>query len=119
MELLCETINVVGMIVYRMKTFISAPLEPRHFSLTGQPKRDRSEKGIHSWNGNHELAIQHFIISAKMGYERSLKDIKYMFTKGHATKAHYATALRGYHKALEEARSPQREEAKIFFNECD
>ena len=62
--------------------------------------------GIHEYeNGNHKLAIQHFIISAKMGWERSLKDIKQMFTKGHATKAHYATALRGYQNALEETRS--------------
>ena len=91
----------------------------QHAAIGGHPQ-SRHRLGIHEYeNGNHKLAIQHFIISAKMGWERSLKDIKHMFTKGHATKAHYATALRGYQNALEETRSPQREEAKTFLNQCD
>ena len=63
-------------------------------------------------NGNHELAVQHWMISAKMGYERSLNGIKIMFKQGHATKAQYAEALVGYRDAVEEMKSPQREEAK-------
>jgi len=35
-----------------------------------------------------------------------------MFTKGLATKAQYAEALKG----LEETKSSQREEAKVFFS---
>ncbi|EJK45553.1 hypothetical protein THAOC_35828, partial [Thalassiosira oceanica] len=66
--------------------------------------------------GNHGLAVQHWMISAKMGLELSLIEIKLMFMKGHATKAQHAEALRGYQTALEEARSPQREEANAFFN---
>ena len=63
-------------------------------------------------SGNHELAVQHYMISAKMGYEFSLNVIKDMFTDGHATKAQYAEALMGYRDAVEEVKSPQREEAK-------
>ncbi|EJK77468.1 hypothetical protein THAOC_00701 [Thalassiosira oceanica] len=64
-------------------------------------------------NGNHHLAVQHCMISAKMGYELSLVDgIKDMFNEGHATKAQYAEALLGYRDAVEEMKSPQREEAK-------
>ena len=63
-------------------------------------------------NGNWELAVQHFMISTKMGYEGSLKAIKDMFMKGHATKAQYAEGLRGYGDAVEEMKSHQREEAK-------
>ena len=63
-------------------------------------------------DGNYELALQHWMISAKMGYERSLNDIKAMFKEGHATKAQYAEALIGYRDAVEEMKSPQREEAK-------
>ena len=65
-----------------------------------------------SWN--HQLAVQHWMISAKMGYEKSLNDIKEMFKEGHATKAQYAEALLGYRDAVEETKSPQREEAKRF-----
>ena len=62
--------------------------------------------------GNYELAVQHRLISAKMGYEKSLTFIKKMFTHGKATKAQYAEALRGYGDAAEEMKSPQRKEAK-------
>ena len=61
---------------------------------------------------NYELAVQHLMISAKMGYEKSLNGIKEMFKEGHATKAQYAEALLGYRDALDEMKSPQREEAK-------
>ncbi|EJK52091.1 hypothetical protein THAOC_28676 [Thalassiosira oceanica] len=62
-------------------------------------------------NGNYKLAVQHWMISAKMGDEDSLNEIKDMFKEGHATKAQYATALLGYRDATEEMKSPQREEA--------
>ena len=62
--------------------------------------------------GNYELAVQHWMISAKMGFEESLNDIKGMFMEGHATKAQYAEALLGYQGAVEEMKGPQREEAK-------
>ncbi|EJK46204.1 hypothetical protein THAOC_35141 [Thalassiosira oceanica] len=61
---------------------------------------------------NYELAVQHFMISAKMGLEFSLNEIKKMFMKGQATKAYYAEALRGYQDAMEQMKSPQREEVK-------
>ena len=63
-------------------------------------------------DGNYELAVQHWMVSAKMGQEESLNNIKTMFKAGHATKAHYAEALIGYRDAVEEMKSPQREEAK-------
>ncbi|EJK54622.1 hypothetical protein THAOC_25733 [Thalassiosira oceanica] len=44
--------------------------------------------GLHDCHyGTHELAVQHLMISAKMGHEESLNEIKDMFMKGHATKA--------------------------------
>ncbi|EJK48871.1 hypothetical protein THAOC_32301 [Thalassiosira oceanica] len=65
---------------------------------------------------NHELAVQHLMISTKMGCEKSLNGIKELFMGGHATKAQYVEALKGYQNALEETKSPQREEAKAFLN---
>ena len=63
-------------------------------------------------NGNHQLAVQHWMISAKMGHDKSLNGIKKMFKGGVATKAQYAEALLGYRDSVEEMKSPQREEAK-------
>ena len=60
----------------------------------------------------YQLAVQHYMISAKTGYEHSLIIIKNMFKEGQATKAQYAEALFGYRDAVEEMKSPQRQEAK-------
>ena len=62
--------------------------------------------------GKYDLAIQHYMISAKMGYEKPLNNIKVLFMHGLATKAQYAEALRGYQTAVLDTKSPQREEAK-------
>ncbi|EJK67653.1 hypothetical protein THAOC_11285, partial [Thalassiosira oceanica] len=88
----------------------------QHAAIQGHPL-SRHNLGSHEYDKeNHELGVRHWMISAKMGYERSLNEIKEMFMKGHATKAQYANALRDYQNALEETKSPQREEAKAFFN---
>ena len=100
---------------------------------TGDGVEEDKPRGIHHWqqaamrgnvlsrhnlglveamNGNYELAVQHLMISAKMGFELSLNAMKEMFKQGHATKAQYAEALVGYQDAMEEMKSPQREEAK-------
>ena len=62
--------------------------------------------------GNYDLAVQHYMITAKMGFEKSLNNIKDLFINGLATRAQYAEALRGYQTAVEDTKSPQREEAK-------
>ncbi|EJK72978.1 hypothetical protein THAOC_05431 [Thalassiosira oceanica] len=73
----------------------------------------RHNLGVDEYNEeNYQLALQHYMISAKMGNQGSLNDIKNMFKDGHATKAQYAEALLGYRDAVEEMKSPQREEAK-------
>ena len=61
---------------------------------------------------NHDLAVRHFLISAKMGYEDSVGNIKKMFIGGLATKEQYAQALKGYQDAVEEMKSRDRDEAK-------
>ena len=67
--------------------------------------------------GNHDLALQHWMISAKLGDQDSLNEVKEMFMKGLATKADYAAALRGYQNAVEEMSSPDRDEAKALGRE--
>ena len=63
---------------------------------------------------NYDLALQHFLISAKLGYDDALNEVKQMFMDGRATKADYAAALLGYQSAAEEMRSPDRDEAMVI-----
>ena len=67
--------------------------------------------------GNCDLAMKHYLISAKMGCKGSLDFVKLMFMEGDATKAQYAEALKGYGDAVEETKSHQREEAKRVMEE--
>ena len=62
--------------------------------------------------GNYDLALQHWMISAKLGHGKSLNKVKTSFMKGLAAKADYAAALRGYQNAVEEMSSSGRDEAK-------
>ncbi|EJK57540.1 hypothetical protein THAOC_22406 [Thalassiosira oceanica] len=61
---------------------------------------------------NDDRAVRHLLISAKMGHKNSLENIKRMFMKGFAAKEQYAEALKGYQDAVEEMKSPDRDEAK-------
>jgi len=61
--------------------------------------------------GNHDLALKHAMIAAKMGYQDSLDMVKSSFMRGYATKDDYANTLRGYQSAAEEMRSHDRDEA--------
>ena len=109
-----------------------------HFQLgflfyNGNGVREDKLRGIHHWQqaamegcvlsrhalgvvefreGGIKLAVQHWMISAKMGHENSLNDIERMFMEGHAAKTQYTEALRGYQIAAKEMKSPHREEAK-------
>ena len=61
---------------------------------------------------NYDLALQHLLIAAKLGYKNSLSNVKILFMNGLAAKADYAAALRGYQNAVEEMSSTDRDEAK-------
>jgi len=63
---------------------------------------------------NHDRALKHYLISAKMGHESSLDLIKDMFMGGTATKEQYADALKGYQDAVEEMKSHDRDIAKRY-----
>jgi len=64
--------------------------------------------------GNFNHAKKHFLISANMGDNDSVEKIKAIFMIGVATKEEYAQALRGYQDAIEEMKSPDRDEAKLY-----
>ena len=64
--------------------------------------------------GNYDLALQHYLIAAKLGDQDALTNVKGMYMDGLATKADYAEALRGYQGAAKEMRSPDRDEARAL-----
>ncbi|EJK52809.1 hypothetical protein THAOC_27883 [Thalassiosira oceanica] len=67
---------------------------------------------LEALGGNSDRAVRHFLISAKMGHDYSLENIKLAFNAGLATKEQYAEALKGYQDAVEEMKSHDRDEAK-------
>ncbi|EJK59118.1 hypothetical protein THAOC_20695 [Thalassiosira oceanica] len=69
------------------------------------------------WEYNHgqgHLALQHFLISAKLGHTASLDTIKRLLSEGIATEADYTGALQGYEAAIREMSSPSREDARVM-----
>ena len=80
-------------------------------AMSGHVKA-RFNLGCKEYNaGNYDLALQHYLIAAKLGDQDALTNVKGMYMDGLATKADYTEALRGYQGAAEEPRSPDRDEA--------
>ena len=67
-------------------------------------------------HGNMDRALKHFMISARVGHGKSLKEIKQLYTDEFATKDDYSKALRSYQECLDEIRSDQRDKAAAFDN---
>ena len=86
-------------------------------AMKGQAE-GRHALGLHEYErSNYELAIQHWAISANMGYEKSLQAIGRALELGRATGEHRAEALRGFRCAREEMMSPQRARAKMLLKD--
>ena len=62
--------------------------------------------------GQQDRAVKHFIIAAKLGFDRSLEAVKDLYKDGFVSKEDFATALRGHQAAVDATKSPQREEAE-------
>ena len=70
--------------------------------------------GMH---GNYRSSYRHLLISANMGHERSIALIRMTVIDGLATKEQYTEALKGYQDAVEDMKSPERDQAKAFVEE--
>jgi len=64
--------------------------------------------------GNMDRAIKHFVIAVEFGYDKSLRNIKQLYTTGRATKDDYARALQAYQAYLDEIKSDDRDKAAAF-----
>jgi len=94
---------------------VDKPMGIRHWqqaAMKGHVFSRHNIGAIELNKGDCKLAVRHWMISTKMGDEGSLNEIRRMFMRGHATKAQYAEALRGFGHAVEEMKSHQRDEAK-------
>ena len=62
---------------------------------------------------NNDRAIKHLVIAAKQGAEHAIELLEGFYANGHGTVSREVLdeALRGYQKALDAMKSPQREEA--------
>ena len=76
----------------------------------------RHNLGCYDWgNGRFERARKHFIIAANLGNEKSLGNIKDLYTYGHASKEDYADACRAYQAAVAATKSAERKAAEAYF----
>ena len=68
--------------------------------------------------GNMDRALKHYMIAVRDGYADSLKQIKRLYTSGHATKEDYTKALQSYQSYLVEIKSSQRDKAAASYGHC-
>ena len=74
----------------------------------------RNNLGYLEWNnGRRERAVKHWVIAAKLGYDRSLEKVKRGYTAGIVSKEEFAAALRAHQAAVDATKSPQRETAAL------
>jgi hypothetical protein len=66
-------------------------------------------------NGRPKRAGKHYVIAAKLGYDRALQKVKSGFALGFVSKEDYAAALRGHQAAVDATKSEQRDAAEEFY----
>ena len=75
----------------------------------------RHNLGIDEENArNYDKALKHYMIAVRGGYTDSVKEIQQLYVNGHATKDHYANALRSHQAYVNEVKSDQRDKAAAF-----
>ena len=81
-------------------------------AIGGHPSARHNLACIEGRNGQHHRAAKHFIIAAKLGFDKSLESLKDLHKKGFVSKDDFAAALRGHKAAIDATKSPQREVAE-------
>eukprot|EP00985_Skeletonema_marinoi_P025238 scaffold18326_cov79-Skeletonema_marinoi.AAC.2 len=64
--------------------------------------------------GISERAVRHWIISANLGDDNSIKSLMAAYRGGFVSKEDLADALRGHQAAVDATKSPQREAAEEY-----
>jgi TPR repeat protein len=86
-------------------------------AIGGDPNA-RFNLGMHeAADGRYGRATKHFIIAAKLGYDKALGAVKKGFAYGDVSKEDYETALRGHQAAVDATKSTQRDAAEEYLNQ--
>ena len=80
-------------------------------AIAGHPDARHNLGYREAENGTCDRAVKHFIIAAKLGYDKSLETVKNLHGGGYVSKDDFAAALRGHKAAIDATKSSQREEA--------
>jgi len=94
----------------------------RHYemaAMAGHPSARHYLGVLAATAGQMERALNHYMISAKMGSEHSLRAIQEMIEDGDATEGDCAEAVLGYQNSVGEMKSAQRDEALKFTERCN
>eukprot|EP00984_Skeletonema_dohrnii_P006318 scaffold2260_cov73-Skeletonema_dohrnii-CCMP3373.AAC.2 len=82
-------------------------------AIAGHPKARHNLACIEGNNGRQKRAMKHLLISASLGDDLSLEELKieYATGRGYVSKEDFASALRAHQAAVAAMKSPQRDEA--------
>jgi TPR repeat protein len=84
-------------------------------AIGGHPYARHHLGCVEEENGNVERAVKHFIIAAKLGYEDSMKELWKHYSAGNITKEDLEVTLRTHQAAINEMKSPERDEVDDFW----
>ena len=83
-------------------------------AIRGHPRARHNLANHEHRNGEIDRAVKHWIISANLGLDQSIKTLKEYYKDGLVSKEDFAAALRGHHAAIVATKSPQREMAAAW-----
>ncbi len=88
-------------------------------AIGGHPEARNNLACIEGKNGNMERSVKHFIISAKLGCELSMKALWAMFKVGNITKKDLDVTLRTHQATIDATKSEQREKMKNYVSRTE
>ena len=84
---------------------------PEEAAIGGHPDA-KYNLGCYEWkNERIDRAVNHLIIAANLGHDKSIKILTRFYKDGLVSKEEFAAALRAHQAAVDATKSPQREEA--------
>eukprot|EP00985_Skeletonema_marinoi_P000141 scaffold42_cov77-Skeletonema_marinoi.AAC.2 len=84
-------------------------------AIGGHPDARYNLKIEEEESGSSERAVKHWIISANLGDDRSIKELIEKFKEGFVSKDDLAAALRAHQAAVDATKSPQRDAAEEYY----
>ena len=88
-------------------------------AIAGHPDARYNLGCFEGRNGKHNRAVKHFIIAAKLGYDKSLESLKDLYQAGFVSEEDFAAALRGHKAAVDATTSPERDEAVEYYKRLE